>query len=1634
MFKRLKERIEEVKQTPLRFPQFPAQAESGDDSTAANDLMHFGETNGPAIQPEPSSTQATHTTPDQFSITDDDDASSSSNTPQKDRSTQDSAFEEISISEDLERPRTPRARNSDAAILPVYHSPDRPQYVPQSDIESEVEDPQHGINLESVSKEQLFAAFQKTRARVQKYKTKYTEVVKAYKELDGEKDKIKRILTDSQDKALRRIEELREQSHLEQKAKAHLEDNLRCLLEEKEEMIKVLHTKVSLLKSGTGRDVESSETNEEPSRSPPAGDEDIGAYKEKVKRLEILLAKCKDTIKSGRERTTQLVEEKESLTKALEQKVNELQQVQEKEAEVQAVLRGKLQDLREETALARAQQEEAMAETKRNIHHELELKERQLTEAQEQLQEAHAATEALKAQLEENKATLEKKEKEHEEARHGLEQQLTSLERTLEEERKISLQELSRGKAAALNLMKQECEKKIQAAEHNWVQRLEASEKEYHRRISEKENELHKVAKKLSELKSITEESEDLAADDREQQNSTPNYEVQRDSLLKDIELYKNVKEKLEQTVKELKEELQQKNVCFHAEKEDLLQKHKTEVEQLRQEHLNALKESQSELEKVSMLQEELKYVKEKHAEEVEEMKKNWEHACDSNITSLREQHALELHSLEKKWSEKLAFETSELEAKLEELAQAHSALVESSASLQSQLDEKDRLQSEELRRLKSDYDASRLLAEHKLSEDYKNELAHLKCELEKEHMAQVNELKKATDAALQEKTLLKEKLSELASAHEESLKEKLNEIATLQQHNKDLVTGHSTLEGELSSYKTNMQTLQEQCQKLTKEREDVRKDESQRLTELHAERDSLQTELRQLQSQLKESQSSVQDLENQIQSVKSVHDQEKEYLEQKLQHALSDERHKFEEEIQQLRSVLESTTTSLQTEREKIAELNAQLSSLRLEGETVSEERASARLRCTELEDQLSAQLQALQSAEEQVTALSSQYNSLQEETQFLHDEQRRLSDHIKFLEGCQDALKAELQQEREEKSSLQGSLQNDSEELRRIQNESDSIKTCLEDEIKQLKGEISSLEHKLDDLTSSNTLLQCQHKELTVVSKAERENLKEIHSQLEVTQAERDALNSRVEYLTENEQGMNQRNAALEKEVQVLIATVEDLKMSLVRLEDERNGLTAELDATKGQLQTLRVAHEDQLQSSLKERETFQKALGDLESQYNIAVEEQKAVEQEVKALRSKDEDANHYLEEHDKLACRVDELEEENKALRCAHEERMKLFEDQLAEKSKEILCYTEKLAQSELSHAAEVEELHKGAKEKEEQYRSQIDTLQQDLKTRTEQLDESLIVAEERAALAAVQLQEAVHNVTAQSDAELASTNKELSQKISSLEAELSRQMAEAKGKIQELEDTLAEKDSAIHSQFKEVARSFSSQLEAQEAEHDQSLSNAIDKAQQIEAKLAIEHRREMEALEQELAEKVNALEEVHEHYQELLKQKDEELKTLRSETGRPSEPAEDGGWDDEWPKIDEEEWSGPSSDHSPAHQNQAKGNKNYDKSTVYLQQIETLKLAIGKYQDEIGDLRCILGSRQNNNGSPASKNCVRLPEPTEYEYLRNILFEYMMGKETVTLCKVIAAVLKFTDEQTNQILQREAAKQQVQMKS
>ncbi|KAK4877808.1 hypothetical protein RN001_010314 [Aquatica leii] len=225
MFKKLKDKIaEEVKSSPQRIQQL---------TQSVTEKIH------------------TATSDDSFFSIGEDDAPSSNATPEP-------GFSNVYLS-NYSTPQSTRVRKnsnssvaSDMSFLPRYESATNLYHL-QSDLDvsaSEVEDNvSTSSQLGHLTKEQIYAAFQKAQMRYHKYRGRYTDIANHYRELERENGKMKSVLVETQDTALRRVAELREQCSLEQKAKAHLENALRIEIDEKQYKIDTLKTKIDLLQN-----------------------------------------------------------------------------------------------------------------------------------------------------------------------------------------------------------------------------------------------------------------------------------------------------------------------------------------------------------------------------------------------------------------------------------------------------------------------------------------------------------------------------------------------------------------------------------------------------------------------------------------------------------------------------------------------------------------------------------------------------------------------------------------------------------------------------------------------------------------------------------------------------------------------------------------------------------------------------------------------------------------------------------------------------------------------------------------------------------------------------------------------------------------------------------------------------------------------------------------------------------------------------------------------------------------------------------------------------------------------------------------------------------------------------------------
>ncbi|XP_054718837.1 golgin subfamily A member 4-like isoform X2 [Uloborus diversus] len=561
MFKRLRERIAEE---GIKFPVGQDSEGKGAVANSNEDLITLSDSSAVVVP---------HSSSHQFSIGEDEDGSfSEQNTPQRKQN-------DVSTSEKIVSPRDQQpATISDVNFIQEYR-PSKFSYVPQSDIESEKEEPPT-LNLDGISKDQLLSVIQTLKARSYKYKNKYAEVVKNYKELRDEKVKIENLLIENQDKGLRRLAELREQCQLEQKAKAHLEANLRLLLEEKDSRISVLETQINLLKEGNKsngikiiEDLHAS--NSDISSGDAKSDDgtlllDASTLQEKVERLQHQQNQDKKTITAQKDQISLLRKQNESLTQELEDKIRKLNDLEDEQVKLKSNHESILKSMQVRLEELEKQQEESvmsMAETKRNMHEELELKEKQLVKIEEESRQFQALAEKEKESVTELKRI-------HDEKVNELQHQLNSLEKALEEEKQNVMQEFKRGNTATINLMQQECAKKVSAIEEEWklkYQELEKGlkDKAQDEEFTKTEEKLKQAEKQVEELNSMILQ---LEKDNASLKNSVEKLESENLEAHHEENL-KGVKDKLQNAEKNYRtqmEEMKNRISQLEIEKSDI--------------------------------------------------------------------------------------------------------------------------------------------------------------------------------------------------------------------------------------------------------------------------------------------------------------------------------------------------------------------------------------------------------------------------------------------------------------------------------------------------------------------------------------------------------------------------------------------------------------------------------------------------------------------------------------------------------------------------------------------------------------------------------------------------------------------------------------------------------------------------------------------------------------------------------------------------------------------------------------------------------------------------------------------------------------------------------------------------------
>lgn len=598
--------------------------------------------------------------------------------------------------------------------LPAYDNPNS-SFNLQSDLDvsaSEVEDKQPA-NLDSVSKEQLHQAYRKSLDRYQKYRLRYTELARRYRDLEKDNSKARSVLLETQDKALRRINELREQCNLEQQAKTHMESVLRLEMDEMQCVIKTLKTKLEVTL-----------TEDKLSEENLISLANAGAEENSEEGLEILknnITRMEETINEYQRENKTLVEQKTEESKNYQKQINDLNN------------KIKQLQLREEDNAI------LLAENKMIVHSELENKDGEVKGLRDKLSSFENDV---------KRAITEKK---------VLEQQVSDLKKIVNELNQSSVIKLSETESLVKTLSddKHKLEVSIKDMEKN-ILNLGNEKKELDNLVRSFEIEVSDLKQKEQELGNSEGKRIELEKELENLKNlqNDKNLEDQIEQLKSEIETMKNEKLKIENQLKEVFEEKKQVNFELKQIKDKMekvnnkFKKLSDEKNTLQQQNENLNRENQVCKEEIISLEQQ----KSSLNEEVKSIKIINENTESDAIRSLQDSMKVTITSLE----EKLLLAGREVNAKSDQL----NSLTRKNSELIDSLDKEKDDSIHEVSNLKSKI------------ESLKNEKKDLEKTLEKE-IREKSELKTQVTNILQEIGRLEEQLKDVKNSYSEISKEK---------------------------------------------------------------------------------------------------------------------------------------------------------------------------------------------------------------------------------------------------------------------------------------------------------------------------------------------------------------------------------------------------------------------------------------------------------------------------------------------------------------------------------------------------------------------------------------------------------------------------------------------------------------------------------------------------------------------------------------------------------------------------------------------------------------------------------------------------------------------------------------------
>ncbi|SPP74762.1 blast:Golgin subfamily A member 4 [Drosophila guanche] len=1431
--------------------------------------------------------------------------------------------------------------------LPSYDAP--AVYHLQSDLDetsSEFDDSASTARLDVITKDQLYDAYKKSLDRYHKYRCRYTDLAKKYKELERDSTKARSVLVETQDKALRRISELREQCTLEQQAKAHLEEALRVEMDDMSCKMQAYQTKLKLLgenpenisaaleRVSQGLDSDKLIDLEESTggRSPPPANGDLTHLQERLEerqaQFEEMTGKYEALRKQEEENVLLLAQTKQAIHTELEHKDNEVRQLQEKLKQYESQRESQSSDVKDQL--------------------------KKLLEAKQEADAKLIATEHILSSLRGEHAAKEQQVV-------ALEKQLAALkaesETKLNELRQQS-EQLGSDQLKNLQMAKEAAETKLLSTEELLnAMKVQHSAKEEQVVALEKQLETFK-AQSESKLNALRQQSEERGSEALKQLQVAK--EKAEALLLSQEELLNSLR--MQHTAKEEKvETLEQQLAALKAESE-------TKLKQLRQ---HSEERGSEQLQKLQVAKEE----------------------AEAKLLSTEE--LLKTVNLQQK-------------AKEEQLV-----------TLEKQLET-----------LKAETDQNL----QKLNADRESESNAAK--------AQLQELQIARDEAeaklLSTEQLLISLRGELAAKNEQAaaLEEEVNALKTdselslqdLRQHNDQLLeivqrSQQNDFEGQLQQAKDNMAALEGKL--------------------MERERQTLELE---------------KSLEIERESVAAL-GSEKTSLEE--QHKLRLEQ--LQREIQMLQDQQAST------ESETIAALKAQL-------ETLNQELASSRASLLAKEKELKAsgnKLNKLKKQHEQQQAKTSEHTARMEQLQKEMAENQSVARHV---ESEKEELQARVSSILEEITSMQTHLQQVQDSHGQLESENRELESRIEAMQREQQGTNAHDERttaKMEEIQSENTklaerncLLEEQTNHLEKQLKLEQEELTKVQAKMQQVLDEHSKLQNAQELMDHDHRTLQDKCDVYEKETLLNKDALLCLQSASEELQQAKANLERELAEQQSQLLELRERQREQEQQvkdqaercteiearHLESDSQAQATIQNLRHQIDAFREAEQGVQERLQAASVSHASQVAILEARWSAAnADVERLHEANDALQLAMDQqsqRMEELQEMLAQRERQLertADSTKKLAKYD-EIQVENEYLHTHTKQLEQELadngelKERLKSMQCELYVLQEQVEHHATQVTEKEAQSATAKAEAEQLRTALDEQTLELTRqREHASFVTEQSDAVQTELLQAQQQLQERQSELAKAQeehislqAAIAQLNKEVAslkeqpavsvatdadslRSLNEQLQ-RELEGLKHKSNGAESNMQQEIE-------ELQANNQQMAERINELEALRAGIQAQQLLNSMAPKHVQ-EAAAISEKA-----------VLESKLKEIMNEVQDVTNRNLFLEQKCENFLILEQSNERLKLQNAKLSRQLDETLVImeeesllgtLNNRFNNTLLQVSmQHSDTVPVNTEFEYLRNIMFQYLTGTtNNETLVKVISAVLKFSPQQSQVALEKE----------